>query len=592
MLEKKLNPVHLARYDARDSPGECLANTREDILLKLKSWAEEENPGISIFWLTGLAGTGKSTIAKSFCEWLAPRHELLLTFFASRQDAQRRDPLNIVHTFAYELSRTISQVAVHRQIQAAVKSPPEITARELSEQVDRLITQPLSLALAAERFPFFVLDALDECYKIDGLEGGDLVPRLVSQLSEYPVKILVTSRQEDSLVQMFQRLRVHSTIRLQDTEDSVVEADVTRYFEEKFADLRRTSRFKLPEVWPSSDDLKTLVERTGHLFVFASTAMKFIRHPRFHPGTRLQQLLDRHSTSSSSFADLDVLYAQILESAVCANESPSSVDEDLCIRVRDLLAAIVHLQKPLSIASLALLIGLPEAEVDVDVRALSAILLIPDPDIYGSNSMQPDLMALSLTSAAAVQVFHPSLPDFLTDQSRARCYLDGRFFLEPKNCHEQLFRGCLKVMKSLPGVDSCDLPDLLRFDFETSSNMSSALSYACTGWIFHFTRPWPRSILIEEVEQFSRTDLFRRWIIFLCASVRNASSSPGETHNHGGYVVASNEISDIFRWFRACCCHDEVRFGHKARISERLGLHSARLWTQYRLFKSLQLNFG
>jgi hypothetical protein len=575
MLEKKLSPVHLARYDARNSPRGCLANTREDILLELQSWAEEKGPGLSIFWLTGLAGTGKSTIAKSFCEWLATRHKLLLTFFASRQDAQRRDPFSIAHTFAYELSRTIDQAPVHRQILTAVTSPPEITARDLDEQIDRLISQPLALALAHEPLPFFVLDALDECDQIDGVEGGNLVSHLVSQLSDYPVKIFVTSRQEDSLVQMFKKLQPHSTIRLQDMKDSVVKADVTNYLEDKFSRLRQT-RPKLPTDWPPTHALETLVERTGHLFVFASTVMKFISHPRHSPQSRLQQVLDRHATSTSPFADLDMIYAHILETAVSTD---GSVDEEVCGRVRDLLGAIVHVQQPLSIESLALFLGFSEDEVELDVRALSAVLLVPTAN--GQSSMHSD--GASAPFAAVVQVFHPSLPDFFTDQARVRCCLDSRFFVQPEDCHEQLVRGCLRVMKLLPGLDSYDLPDLLRHDFETLSNTSPALSYACTRWIFHLMRTHPGSILIEEVEQFSRTDLFRRWIIFLCASLRNASSSPGETHNHGGSVLCSDGIRSILEW-----C--QVRSGHLARISERLGLHLARLQTHHRPFKSM--NFG
>jgi hypothetical protein len=512
MLEKKLSPVHLARYDARDSPRGCLANTREDILLKLQSWAEEECSGLSIFWLTGLAGTGKSTIAKSFCEWLASRHKLLLTFFASRQDAQRRDPFGIAHTFAYELSRTVDQAPVHRQILTAVTSPPEITARDLDEQVDRLIAQPLALALATEPFPFFVLDALDECYKIDGVEGGNMLPRLVSQLSEYPVKILVTSRQEDSLVQMFEELPLPPTaIRLQDTENSVVEADVAKYFEAKFADLRRGRRTKLPEGWPPAHDLKTLVKRTGYLFVFASTAMNFISHPRHSPESRLRQLLDRHATSTSSFAALDSIYAQILETAVSTD---GSVDEEVCVRVRVLLGTIVHVQKPLSIESLALLLDYPEHEVDMDVKALSAVLLVPTADSL--NRAQPDGAAAPAPSAAAVQVFHPSFPDFLTDQARARCCLDGRFFVIPAEVHCQLVRGCLKIMDLLlPAVNALDFRDLLQVDFETSTNMLPALRYACTEWVSHLTRTHPRSML-SEVEQFTQTGLLRRWIISLC----------------------------------------------------------------------------
>jgi hypothetical protein len=578
MLEKKLSPVHLVRYDARGSPRGCLASTREDILLKLQSWAEEESSGLSIFWLTGLAGTGKSTIAKSFCEWLAPRQKLLLTFFASGQDAQRRDPLDIAHTFAYELSRKIDQPAVHRQILTAVKSEPEITARELEEQVDRLISQPLALALATEPFPFFVLDALDECYKIDGVEGGSLVSHLVSQLSEYPVKIFVTSRQEDSLVQMFRKLEPHSTIRLQDLKSSEVEADVTRYLEDRFAHLRRT-RPRLPTDWPPPHDLETLVKRTGHLFVFASTVMNFISHPRHSPQARLQQLLDRHATSAGSFAELDMIYAKVLETAVGFDESHHSVDPDLCHRVRDLLGAIVHVQKPLSIESLALLLGFPESEeVELDVKALSAVLLLTNTN--GPDSMYTDGTAAPALSAAVVQVFHPSFPDFLTDQARARCCLNGRFFVKPDECHEKLLIGCMRVMNSLPTVESCGFRDILRVDFETSGDMPPALSYACMGYTFHLTRIRPRPILVKEMEQFSHSNMLRRWIISRCALLRQLTSGPSDVY---GDLLPSGCIRSMLEWCK-------VRSGYHVCITERPDSYQDRSRMNHKLFRPL--NFG
>jgi predicted alpha/beta-fold hydrolase len=42
----------------------CLPDTRVDLLQEIYNWADGENSP-SIFWLNGLAGTGKSTIART-----------------------------------------------------------------------------------------------------------------------------------------------------------------------------------------------------------------------------------------------------------------------------------------------------------------------------------------------------------------------------------------------------------------------------------------------------------------------------------------------------------------------------------------------
>jgi hypothetical protein len=73
----------------------------------------------------------------SGCEQLAAKSILMATFFASRNSAERRDPFNIIHTLAYELSITDSRVRPH--VLSAVRSPPDIMQRPMQEQIERLL---------------------------------------------------------------------------------------------------------------------------------------------------------------------------------------------------------------------------------------------------------------------------------------------------------------------------------------------------------------------------------------------------------------------------------------------------------------------
>jgi hypothetical protein len=49
----------------------CLPGTRSDLLREIKEWAESPH-GKCIFWLSGMAGTGKSTIVNWRLAKLAP----------------------------------------------------------------------------------------------------------------------------------------------------------------------------------------------------------------------------------------------------------------------------------------------------------------------------------------------------------------------------------------------------------------------------------------------------------------------------------------------------------------------------------------
>jgi pantothenate kinase-related protein Tda10 len=72
------------------------------VLHDIESWAETSD-GPCVFWLNGLAGTGKSTIAATVFERMDKRQLLGASFFVNRQYADRRDTSEIVRTIANEL---------------------------------------------------------------------------------------------------------------------------------------------------------------------------------------------------------------------------------------------------------------------------------------------------------------------------------------------------------------------------------------------------------------------------------------------------------------------------------------------------------
>lgn len=43
----------------------CFPNTRVEVLDQIRSWFHDVNNARSVFWLNGMAGTGKSTISRT-----------------------------------------------------------------------------------------------------------------------------------------------------------------------------------------------------------------------------------------------------------------------------------------------------------------------------------------------------------------------------------------------------------------------------------------------------------------------------------------------------------------------------------------------
>jgi len=74
-----------------------------DVLHQLEEWLEVEQ-GQHVFWLNGLAGTGKSTIAQSFAEIAFAGGKLGASFFCSRDFEDRSNLQAIIPTLAFQLA--------------------------------------------------------------------------------------------------------------------------------------------------------------------------------------------------------------------------------------------------------------------------------------------------------------------------------------------------------------------------------------------------------------------------------------------------------------------------------------------------------
>jgi hypothetical protein len=351
------------------------------------SWLDQpasSSSSMSIFWLAGLAGTGKSTIIKTFCQRVSGDENFLLaSFFASRNSAERRDPYHILHTFAYQLATTSDRIRPH--VLAAMRAPEDVKQEPLQEQVRQLLAEPINRAQLCGRTIVLAIDALDECQKsAAGVEGGPLIELLAQVLQNQPVKLLVTSRQEDNITSMFRSLS-HLPLRLHEISSAIIEADIRRIFDAGFSRIRqRRARDLGMDPWPTQSQLDMLVNLTGPLFIYAVTVLRFVDAPRFSPKGRLSQILERGSGistgSSSPYLQIDALYANVLKSAT--EDVPGSADAELCRRVRNLLHTVVLLEEPVSVRALAHLMGVFQLdeirEIDNDVRALGSVFLISD----------------------------------------------------------------------------------------------------------------------------------------------------------------------------------------------------------------------
>ena len=119
----------------------CLRGTRAAILDEIEPWTRDfDKP--PVYWLNGLAGTGKSTIAKTIAERTFADGRLGASFFCSRDLEDRRNLQVIFPTLAVQLARRYTQF--RSNFIQLVQSDPEIVHESLYGQMKKLIVQPLA----------------------------------------------------------------------------------------------------------------------------------------------------------------------------------------------------------------------------------------------------------------------------------------------------------------------------------------------------------------------------------------------------------------------------------------------------------------
>ncbi|KAG6887090.1 hypothetical protein C0995_001665 [Termitomyces sp. Mi166 len=288
----------------------CLAGTRTKVLDDMLNWVVSDS-GSSMLWLSGPAGTGKSSIAASFALQLESMNWLGAFFRFHRDSAEEITPCHLFGSIAYQLA-TIND-DLHAHILAAIKKKSaHITL--LQKQAQDLVVIPLQNSIIEQPL-VIVIDALDESAQEadrNGLPGRrSLIQTIVAEFATLPnqVKILVTSRKEGSISQILPKFASLQQMDLTNVDDT--ELDITNFIQHRCRTIQQ--EYDLPGWWPSHADVSTLASHAGNLFVWAGVACSYIQEGP-DPISKLHWLLSETNLIASG--DLDQLYTQIIENSL------------------------------------------------------------------------------------------------------------------------------------------------------------------------------------------------------------------------------------------------------------------------------------
>ena len=479
-----------AGYQHGDRKG-CLRGTRGTVLNKIEVWTKDLSKS-PVFWLNGLAGTGKSTIAQTVSERVFADRLLGASFFCSRDFKDRSDLHFIFPTLAFQLAHKYPKF--RSILIPLLRSNPDIVHESLYNQMKMLIVEPLS---SLDISTVIVIDALDECK--DEESSSVILSVLGRFVEKIPrVKFFITGRPE-SWIQTGFRLPllrdVTSVFILHTVQPSLINNDIRLFIKHELFELAQQRRL---DGWPSDNDLDVLCQRAAGFFVYAVATVKFLDSKIHLPKQRLDMIINlpestdpEGKTMFKPEVTLDFLYTSVLKAAF-TKEDPM-VDS----RVRSTIGTVILLINPLPPSGIAELIGLTTQEVTLLLTPVQSLL------IFDEDPTQP------------VKPFHKSFPDFITNPSRCT---DTRLCISPKDLHLELVMGCLGLMNDRLEQNLLSLPDYaLNSEVEdlqtrVDDHVSVGLQYACQYWHIHLTEAKRDATNVVPTLNFFLKEKFLAWL--------------------------------------------------------------------------------
>jgi hypothetical protein len=507
-------------YERRNEP-RCLPSTRTDLLTSVMEWADGAAPG-GIFWLSGMAGTGKSTIARTVAETLKSRGRLGASFFFSKGHGDVGNARKLFSTLARQMAYTSPLIKHYLGVVLAERSSM-IHQAALFEQYDKLLLKPLRLVRDAcpPLHPLvIVIDALDECGDEEDVQTILHLFAKTKDMDELKFRIFLTSRRELGIRLDFSKMDqiLHRDLLLHDIPRSVVEHDITLFLKHELSQIQAKRHLRVG--WPGESSIKTLVHKADCLFIYAATVCRFLdAPPMVSPDRRLRDLLESRGSSRLLTENLDTMYLKVLQESFKGKYTAEEEAEALDL-FRRLVGSIVTLFDTLSVCDLGpFILGPVDDPVHVLMEVLSplhSILVLPENFSEG----HPDLLR-------PVRLLHPSFRDFLLDKDRC---VHKRFWVHDQAAHNQLAERCLAVMSEMLRKDICGLssPGVLVSEIERERVVQCVprhLQYACLYWVDHVQRGNYDLSSNGSVHKFLQGH-FLHWLEVLSLTQRMSSSLP------------------------------------------------------------------
>ena len=297
-------------------------------------------------------------------------------------------------------------------------------------------------------------------------------------------ELLIRMQFANMAITEFKVLVLHEVLR------SNIEDDIHLFLNNRLSRLR-TDR-DMPIDWPRSTIMQKLVAMSVPLFIFAATICRIFEDPFWNPEESLNEILTHQNQGSQ----LDHTYLPVLD-RLFRGQTDKKKRDQLVHEFQQIVGALVMLESPLSVVSLAKLINLPERRVQLRLNLLRSVLNLPD------NNTLP------------VRILHLSFRDFLVDpETREK----APFWVDEKEMHYILTTRCLLLCEMLER-NMCGLNNATsRADIDRRTIdqcLRPELQYACRYWARHLVQSKDIDVLMQQALSFLQIHLLH-WLEAMC----------------------------------------------------------------------------
>ena len=398
--------------------------------------------------LIGAAGTGKSTIATTVAGRYQRRRQLGCHIFFLRE---RSHPGSVLQSIAYSLAaynQTIAESLVNQLKDTGVLGPSN-----LKTKFDILLRHPLSAIATKVHHPvLIVLDALDECGTPESRQS--LINVLRDCLPTLPpnFRILITSRPEEDIASLNSERKFLTVTIDQHSDES--KANVSTYIEFEFNQMRSSGKLNVPDDYEWDRNIRRLAESADGLFIWASTAVRFVREERLFQFRCFQNLV-----SNANSLKLDELYMTVLSHVSKWSEEDKEI-------LRNIFSLILFAKHPLSDTEI-------DEILDVEMDTTSDLL-----SYFRS--------LVSYEQGKPITIYHTSFYDYLISCEGKPWYVDPdvqKLYLASR-CFERMGNFLKHNICNISSdfVLNADVPDI---DNRVTQYIPPFLKYICCNWIHH-----------------------------------------------------------------------------------------------------------